>query len=36
MASPEDDLLPGWTAVADEEGDYYYWNEETDEVSLIG
>lgn len=28
----DQDLPPGWTAIADEEGDYYYWNEETDEV----
>lgn len=34
MADPNEGLLPGWTAVADEEGDYYYWNEETDEVKF--
>mmetsp|Transcript_11374 Transcript_11374/g.30616 ORF Transcript_11374/g.30616 Transcript_11374/m.30616 type:complete len:280 (-) Transcript_11374:1527-2366(-) len=32
MADDDGTLLPGWTAVDSGEGDYYYWNEDTDEV----
>ena len=32
---PNEDLLPGWTTVADQEGNHYYWNKETDEVKVF-